>query len=68
MSVAQRLYESGHITYMRTDSVNLSETARNSAKEAITKRYGAAYSNEQKYRTKSSGAQEAHEAIRPSRL
>jgi len=66
MSVAQRLYESGHITYMRTDSVNLSETARNSAKEAITKRYGAAYSNEQKYRTKSSGAQEAHEAIRPS--
>jgi len=66
MSVAQRLYESGHITYMRTDSVNLSETARNGAKEAIILKYGDAYSNPQQYRTKSSGAQEAHEAIRPT--
>ena len=66
MSVAQRLYESGHITYMRTDSVNLSETARNGAKEAIISKYGDAYSNPQQYRTKSSGAQEAHEAIRPT--
>lgn len=66
MSVAQRLYESGHITYMRTDSVNLSETARNAAKDAIIQKYGDSYSNPQQYRTKSSGAQEAHEAIRPS--
>ena len=66
MSVAQRLYESGHITYMRTDSVNLSETARNEAKEAIINKYGAEYSNPQQYRTKASGAQEAHEAIRPT--
>lgn len=66
MSVAQRLYESGHITYMRTDSVNLSETARNAAKDAIVQKYGDSYSNPQQYRTKSSGAQEAHEAIRPS--
>ncbi|MEJ6589438.1 MAG: type I DNA topoisomerase [Crocinitomicaceae bacterium] len=66
MSVAQRLYESGHITYMRTDSVNLSETARNAAKDAIIQKYGGSYSNPQQYRTKSSGAQEAHEAIRPS--
>ena len=66
MSVAQRLYESGHITYMRTDSVNLSETARDAAKEAIIQKYGDAYSNPQQYRTKASGAQEAHEAIRPT--
>lgn len=66
MSVAQRLYESGHITYMRTDSVNLSDTAINGAKSEVTKSYGAEYSNPTKYKTKSSGAQEAHEAIRPT--
>lgn len=66
MSVAQRLYESGNITYMRTDSVNLSETAIAAAKEAITSQFGANYSKPTKYSTKTSGAQEAHEAIRPT--
>ncbi|MEO6902722.1 MAG: type I DNA topoisomerase [Bacteroidia bacterium] len=66
MVVAQRLYESGKITYMRTDSVNLSETAINQAKETITKNYGANYLNIRHYKTKSKGAQEAHEAIRPT--
>jgi len=66
MVVAQRLYESGKITYMRTDSVNLSETAINQAKEAITKNYGAKYLHIRQYKTKSKNAQEAHEAIRPS--
>ncbi len=66
MVVAQRLYESGKITYMRTDSVNLSETAINQAKEAITNNYGAKYLHVRQYKTKSKGAQEAHEAIRPS--
>ena len=66
MSVAQRLYESGNITYMRTDSVNLSETAIAAAQEAITSQFGANYSKPTKYNTKSSGAQEAHEAIRPT--
>ncbi|MDG2152623.1 MAG: type I DNA topoisomerase [Crocinitomicaceae bacterium] len=66
MSVAQRLYESGHITYMRTDSVNLSESARESAQKSIIENYGENYSNPKKYTTKSSGAQEAHEAIRPT--
>lgn len=66
MSVAQRLYESGHITYMRTDSVNLSDTAINGAKAEVVKSYGAEYSNPTRYKTKSSGAQEAHEAIRPT--
>jgi DNA topoisomerase-1 len=66
MSVAQRLYESGHITYMRTDSVNLSETALNAAEEEIKKSYGSAYSNRTNYVTKGTGAQEAHEAIRPT--
>jgi DNA topoisomerase-1 len=66
MSVAQKLYEAGHITYMRTDSVNLSETALNGAKEEITKSFGANYSNTKQYTTKSKGAQEAHEAIRPT--
>ncbi|MFZ9611960.1 MAG: type I DNA topoisomerase [Crocinitomicaceae bacterium] len=66
MSVAQRLYEAGHITYMRTDSVNLSETAVNGAKAAIEQFYGSDYSKPTKYTTKSSGAQEAHEAIRPT--
>lgn len=66
MSVAQKLYEAGKITYMRTDSVNLSETAIEAAKNEITQAYGSQYSNPQKYKTKSSGAQEAHEAIRPT--
>ncbi len=66
MSVAQRLYESGKITYMRTDSVNLSETAINGAKAEIKKAYGEEYSSPQQYKTKNSGAQEAHEAIRPT--
>jgi DNA topoisomerase-1 len=66
MSVAQRLYEAGKITYMRTDSVNFSETALTSAKEEIERAYGKEYSNPTKYKTKSSNAQEAHEAIRPT--
>lgn len=66
MTLAQKLYEAGHITYMRTDSVNLSELALDSAKESITKLYGAEYSNPRKFKTKSQGAQEAHEAIRPT--
>ena len=66
MVVAQRLYEAGKITYMRTDSVNLSETAMNQSKEAITKNYGPKYHNPRQYKTKSKGAQEAHEAIRPT--
>ena len=66
MTVAQRLYESGHITYMRTDSVNLSDTALDAAQAEINKAYGKEYSNRTKYSTKNAGAQEAHEAIRPS--
>jgi DNA topoisomerase-1 len=66
MMLAQRLYENGHITYMRTDSVNLSEFARTSAKESITKEYGAEYSHTRKFTTKNDSAQEAHEAIRPT--
>ncbi len=66
MSVAQRLYESGKITYMRTDSVNLSDTALNGARSEITTAYGAEYAKTRKYNTKSKGAQEAHEAIRPT--
>lgn len=68
MTVAQRLYEAGNITYMRTDSVNLSETALNTAKEEITRLHGADYVKIRKYNTKSKGAQEAHEAIRPTYL
>jgi DNA topoisomerase-1 len=66
MLLAQRLYESGHITYMRTDSVNLSELAIEAAKEAITNAFGKEYSAPQKYVTKNDSAQEAHEAIRPT--
>lgn len=66
MMIAQRLYESGLITYMRTDSVNLSSLAVNTAKKAITETYGAEYSKPRRYTTKSKGAQEAHEAIRPT--
>src|SRR3954469_637217 len=66
MSVAQKLYESGHITYMRTDSVNLSDTALDAAAKEITSAYGEKYHQHRKYKTKSAGAQEAHEAIRPT--
>ncbi|MDR0414000.1 MAG: type I DNA topoisomerase [Prevotellaceae bacterium] len=66
MLLAQRLYEAGYITYMRTDSVNLSEQAIASAKDAILKIYGEKYLHTRRYTTKSKGAQEAHEAIRPS--
>ncbi len=66
MVVAQKLYESGKITYMRTDSVNLSETAMSQSKEAITNNYGAKYHQPRRFKTKSKGAQEAHEAIRPT--
>ena len=66
MMVAQRLYESGKITYMRTDSVNLSELAVNSSKEVITKMMGNRYVYSRHFATKTKGAQEAHEAIRPT--
>ena len=66
MMVAQRLYESGNITYMRTDSVNLSEFAINGSKEAITHMMGERYVNPRHFATKTKGAQEAHEAIRPT--
>jgi DNA topoisomerase-1 len=66
MMLAQRLYENGHITYMRTDSVNLSEFARNGAKDTIISEFGTAYSKPRKYSTKDDNAQEAHEAIRPT--
>ena len=66
MMVAQRLYESGRITYMRTDSVHLSTLALNACKEEIIKEYGAEYSHPREFQTKSKGAQEAHEAIRPT--
>ena len=66
MSVAQRLYEAGLITYMRTDSVHLSSLALGTAKEAVTTMFGARYHKTRQYTTKSKGAQEAHEAIRPT--
>ena len=66
MAVAQRLYESGKITYMRTDSVNLSDTALTQAKNAICSSYGDKYHFKRIFKTKSKGAQEAHEAIRPT--
>ena len=68
MSVAQKLYESGKITYMRTDSVNLSGDAVKSASNYIESTFGADYSKSRSYSTKSKGAQEAHEAIRPTNL
>ena len=68
MAVAQRLYENGYITYMRTDSQNLSSQAIAAAREEIIKMFGEEYSSARKYKTKSKGAQEAHEAIRPSYL
>ena len=66
MMVAQRLYESGQITYMRTDSVNLSDTALKAAEAEINSHYGEKYHQQRRYKTKSAGAQEAHEAIRPT--
>lgn len=66
MRIAQRLYEEGYITYMRTDSVNLSQEAINSSKDFIEKEFGAEYSSPRNYTTKSASAQEAHEAIRPT--
>jgi DNA topoisomerase-1 len=66
MVVAQRLYEAGKITYMRTDSTNLSDTALQSAENAIVKNYGEKYHQRRQYKTKNKGAQEAHEAIRPT--
>ncbi len=68
MTLAQRLYESGLITYMRTDSVNLSNEAKSQAKFEIIKRFGEEYYNEKDYKNKSTNAQEAHEAIRPTNL
>tara|TARA_Y100000385_G_scaffold251626_1_gene274538 strand:+ start:925 stop:3402 length:2478 start_codon:yes stop_codon:yes gene_type:complete len=66
MNMAQRLYEAGLITYMRTDSVNLSQEARNSAAQEISVSYGDSYSKPRNFKGKSKGAQEAHEAIRPT--
>ncbi len=68
MRLAQQLYESGKITYMRTDSVNLSSLALGMAKKEITENYGADYVKTRQYQTKTKGAQEAHEAIRPTYL
>jgi len=68
MRLAQQLYESGKITYMRTDSVNLSSLALGMAKKVITENYGANYVKTRQYHTKTKGAQEAHEAIRPTYL
>ncbi|MBR4268389.1 MAG: type I DNA topoisomerase [Prevotella sp.] len=66
MMVAQRLYEAGHITYMRTDSVNLSSLCISTAKEAVVSLYGEEYSKPRNFTTHTKGAQEAHEAIRPT--
>jgi DNA topoisomerase-1 len=68
MSVAQKLYEAGKITYMRTDSTNLSKLALSKARETILDEYGDKYSKTRQFKTKSKGAQEAHEAIRPAYL
>ena len=66
MSIAQRLYEAGLITYMRTDSMNLSTLALGTTKEVVTRLYGASYAKTRNYHTHTKGAQEAHEAIRPT--
>ena len=68
MQVAQKLYEAGHITYMRTDAVNLSDFAINAAKAQICNEYWEKYSKPTRYTTKSKGAQEAHECIRPTHM
>jgi DNA topoisomerase-1 len=66
MLLAQKLYENGHITYMRTDSVNLSETAMDDIRNTITSSFGDKYHKARRYKTKNDSAQEAHEAIRPT--
>lgn len=66
MTLAQKLYEAGRITYMRTDSTNLSEQARRQAKDTITNTFGSEYHKERNFKSKSANAQEAHEAIRPT--
>lgn len=68
MRLAQQLYENGHITYMRTDSVNLSETALENAEATIRNQFGDAYHQRRQYQTKNQSAQEAHEAIRPTEM
>ncbi len=68
MQIAQRLYEAGHITYMRTDSTNLSVEAQGAMLALITKKYGAEYAEAHTYKAKSKNAQEAHEAIRPTHI
>jgi DNA topoisomerase-1 len=68
MSIAQNLYREGAITYMRTDSLNLSETAITAAQEVIVSKFGSEFHQARRYKTNSSGAQEAHEAIRPTDL
>ena len=68
MQVAQKLYESGYITYMRTDSYNLSKEAIENCKKYINENYGKKYYKERKYKSKSKNAQEAHEAIRPTKI
>ncbi len=68
MLLAQRLYENGHITYMRTDSVSLSETAINDIKKTVTSSFGEKYFQPRKYKNKNESAQEAHEAIRPTSM
>jgi DNA topoisomerase-1 len=66
MTTAQKLYEAGYITYMRTDSVNLSEEALNAIKEYVLETYGEDYYQYTQYKSKSKNTQEAHEAIRPT--
>ncbi len=68
MSAAQKLYEAGHITYMRTDSIGMSDSANKSINEFVLDKYGKEYSNPTQYKTKSKNAQEAHEAIRPTKI
>jgi DNA topoisomerase-1 len=68
MRIAQQLYENGHITYMRTDSVNLSETALENAEAVIKQNYGSNYHQRRQYQNKNASAQEAHEAIRPTEM
>ncbi len=68
MRIAQKLYENGHISYMRTDSVNLSETAHKQIKEEVEKTFGKENYNKTFYKTKSKSAQEAHEAVRPTKI
>ena len=68
MQVAQKLYEAGHITYMRTDAVYLSDFAIQAAKAQIISEYGENYSKPTHYATKAKGAQEAHECIRPTHM